>query len=275
MVMLHRCNIVLRKARESDPGNTILRVPCDNSTVRRVLEAPELRNRMTRMIANSSVPMATALRALTPRERVADGVIHVIGIAAGLVGAAILVIGAATRGGPRELAAVATYSGGLLAMLGCSAAYQILRSSRRRELLRCFDHTAIFLMIAGTYTPFTLLRTRPVWDVALTALVWSIAAAGIALRLIRPQTFDRVSIAFYLALGWAGLVAVAPLVPFLQVSTLVLLGAGGLLYTAGVVFHLWERLPFQNAIWHGFVLVAAAVHYAAVLEEIVVSSAIG
>src|ERR1043166_4305658 len=99
MVMLHRCNIVLRKARESDPGNTILRVPCDNSTVRRVLEAPELRNRMTRMIANSSVPMATALRALTPRERVADGVIHVIGIAAGAVrGAAPGAGGAGPRG---------------------------------------------------------------------------------------------------------------------------------------------------------------------------------
>src|ERR1051325_4771180 len=108
---------------------------------------------MTRMIANSPAPMATALRALTRGELVADGVIHVIGIAAGLIGAAILVVAAATRSSPLEFAALATYSGGLLAMLGCSAAYQLLRSSRRRELLRCFDHSAIFLMIAGTYTP--------------------------------------------------------------------------------------------------------------------------
>jgi hemolysin III len=219
--------------------------------------------------------MATALRALTRRELVADGVVHVIGISAGLIGAAILVIAAATRGSPLELAALITYSGGLLAMFGCSAAYQLLRSSRRRELLRCFDHTAIFLMIAGTYTPFTLLRTRPFWDIALTTAVWTIAAAGIVLRLVRPHVFDRVSIAFYLALGWAGLAAIAPLVPMVHTSTLVLLGAGGLLYTAGVVFHLWERLPFQNAIWHAFVLVAAAAHYAAVLEEIVVSRAVG
>jgi hemolysin III len=219
--------------------------------------------------------MATALRPLTRGERVADGVIHVIGIAAGLIGAAMLVIAAATRGSPLELAALATYSGGLLAMLACSAAYQLLRSSRRRELLRCFDHSAIFLMIAGTYTPFTMLRIRPFWDVAFTLAVWSIAAAGIALRLFNPRLFDRVSIAFYLALGWAGLAAVAPLVPFVQVSTLALLGVGGLLYSAGVVFHLWERLPFQNAIWHAFVLVAAAVHYAAVLEEIVGSHAAG
>jgi hemolysin III len=219
--------------------------------------------------------MATALRALTRGELVADGVIHVIGITAGLIGAAILVIAAATRGSPLELAALATYSGGLLAMLGCSAAYQLLRSSRRRELLRCFDHSAIFLMIAGTYTPFTLLRIRPFWDVVLTAAVWSIAVAGIALRLARPRVFDRVSLGFYLALGWAGLAAIAPFVPMVHLSTLVLLGAGGLLYTAGVAFHMWDRLPFQNAIWHTFVLMAAAVHYAAVLEEIVVSHATG
>jgi len=230
---------------------------------------------MASMIANSPAQMATALRALTRRELVADGVIHVIGISAGLIGAAILVITAATRGSPLELAALLTYSGGLLAMLGCSAAYQLLRSSRRRELLRCFDHTAIFLMIAGTYTPFTLLRTRPFWDVALTTAVWTIATTGIALRLLRPHTFGRVSVGFYLALGWAGLAAIAPLVPMVHVSTLILLGTGGLLYTAGVAFHLWERLPFQNAIWHAFVLVAAAVHYAAVLEEIVVSHAAG
>jgi hemolysin III len=227
------------------------------------------------MIANPAAQMETALRALTRGELVADGVIHVVGITAGLAGAAILVIAAATRGSPLELAALATYAGGLLAMLGCSAAYQILRSSRRRELLRCFDHSAIFLMIAGTYTPFTLLRLRPSWDFVLTGVIWSVATAGITLRLLRPQVFDRISIAFYLALGWAGLAAVAPLVPFLQTSTLVLLGIGGLLYTAGVVFHLWERLPFQNAIWHAFVLVAAGVHYAAVLQEIVVSHAGG
>jgi hemolysin III len=230
---------------------------------------------MAPMIANSPAPMATTLRALTRGEMVADGVVHVIGISAGLIGAAILLISAATHGSPLELAAIITYSGGLLAMLGCSAAYQILRSSRRRELLRCFDHTAIFLMIAGTYTPFTLLRIRPFWDVVLTATVWSIAAAGIALRILRPHVFDRFSLAFYLALGWAGLVAIAPLVPMVHLSTLILLGAGGLLYSVGVVFHVWERLPFQNALWHGFVLIAAATHYTAVLEEIVVSHAGG
>ena len=223
------------------------------------------------MIANPTVPMAMRLRALTRKEIVADGIVHLLGIVAGLVGAATLMIAAATRGSPLELAALVTYSGGLLAMLGCSAAYNLLRSSRRRELLRCFDHSAIFLMIAGTYTPFMLLRIALPWAIVLTGLVWSIAALGIGLRLLRPLLFDRLSIGFYLALGWAGLAAIGPLIPSVQPSTLVLLGAGGLLYTVGVAFHAWERLPFQTAIWHGFVLVAAAVHYAAVLDEIVVS----
>ena len=251
----------------------IFRATCDDVRDPTAFEVPELPMQMTHMLANPTARVATTLRAISRKEVVADGIIHVIGITAGLFGAAILVIAAATRGTPLELAALITYSGGLLTMLGCSAAYHLLRSSRRRELLRCFDHSAIFLMIAGTYTPFTLLRIKPLWAVALTAGVWSIAAFGIALRLIRPRVFDRLSIGFYLALGWAGLAAIAPLVPLVQVSTLVLLAAGGLLYTVGVLFHVWERLPFQNAIWHGFVLVAAAVHYAAVLDEIVVSHA--
>jgi hemolysin III len=236
-------------------------------------ETPELPDHAAPMIANPTPDMATTLRALARKELVADGVVHLIGIVAGCVGAAILVMAAATGGSPLELAALISYSGGLLAMLGCSAAYHLLRSSRRRELLRCFDHSAIFLMIAGTYTPFTLLRIKPLWAIVLTSLVWSIAALGIVLRLVRPQLFERLSIGFYLALGWAGLAAVGTLVPSVRLSTLVLLAAGGLLYTVGVVFHVRERLPFRTAIWHGFVLVAAAAHYVAVLDEIVVAHA--
>jgi len=213
--------------------------------------------------------MATRLSAVARRELLADGVIHMVGIAAGLVGAGTLVIAAALRGSPLELAAIVTYAGGLLAMLGCSAAYNLLRSSRRRELLHCFDHSAIFLMIAGTYTPFTVLRLATPWAVALTAVVWTTAAFGIALRFVRPDLFRRLSIGFYLALGWAGLAGIHQLVPSVQPSTFVLLAAGGLLYTVGVAFHVWDRLPFQNAIWHGFVLVAAAAHYLAVFDEIV------
>jgi hemolysin III len=193
----------------------------------------------------------------------ADGAIHIVGVLAGLAGAiAILLV--ASHGGAVGIAVAGIYSIGLLAMLGCSAAYNCARESRYAPLLRGLDQSAIFLMIAGTYTPFTLLRLGGVWGFVLTGLVWSVAVGGIVLRAAAPKTFERVSLALYLSLGWVGLVAAAPLAEALEAPTLILLAVGGVLYTVGVIFHVWERLPFQNAIWHAFVFAAACVHYAAV-----------
>jgi len=209
-------------------------------------------------------------RTPTAAELAADGAIHVLGLCLGLP-AAIAVV-AAAAGAPGQLAPVALYAAGLAAMFGCSAAYHLLRASRRREWLRRFDHAAIFAMIAGTYTPFTL-RLERAWAFGLTAAIWSIAALGIALKLWRPRRVSKmtrgsISVVLYLALGWIGLVALGPFMASLAPSTLALLAAGGVIYSAGVVFHLWERLPYQNAIWHGCVLVAAAVHYLAVLRTL-------
>src|SRR5262249_39299262 len=153
------------------------------------------------------------------------------------------------------------YAGSLIAMLAFSAAYNHLRASHYSDLLRRFDNAAIFILIAGTYTPFTTLRLQGAWAITLTVLVWLVAAVGVALRLIAPRSFDRFSVGFYLALGWIGLIGVKPFIASLQVSTFVLLAIGGVLYSVGVIFHVWERLRFQNAIWHGFVVVAAAIHY--------------
>ena len=159
------------------------------------------------------------------------------------------------------------YAMGLLAMLGCSAAYNLAKDSPRRELLRRLDHAAIFLMIAGTYTAFTLTRLDGAWSIAMTLGIWACAAAGMATKLCRPRPFERASIIFYLLLGWAGLIAIKPLVIALDDATLVLLGIGGALYSIGVVFHLWRRLPFHTAVWPAFVLAAASCHYVAVLRE--------
>ena len=193
-----------------------------------------------------------------------DGAIHAVAIAGGIAGAVVLLILAASRGDLRDVTAVAVYSSGLIAMLGCSAAYNLGRSSRAADLLRGLDHSAIFVMIAGTYTPFTILRLEGAWSVGLTVLVWSVAAFGILVRLVRPRLFGRLSIGLYLALGWIAVIALGPLSQALGAPILVLLAAGGVLYSVGVIFHLWERLPFQNAIWHAFVVAAAGVHYAAV-----------
>jgi hemolysin III len=197
-----------------------------------------------------------------------DGAIHGVAIVAGLIGAVILLLVASNRGGAEDVTAVAIYSCGLLAMFGCSAAYNLGRWTRHVDRLRGLDQSAIFLMIAGTYTPFTLLDLQGLWSWSFTSLIWSLAIVGVLLRLLHYRFFARVSIGLYLALGWCGLVAIFPLYHQLHVATLILLLVGGALYTIGLVFHLWERLPFQAAIWHLFVVAAAAVHFAAVTVSI-------
>ncbi len=198
-----------------------------------------------------------------------DGAIHVLAIFAGLIGAGALLVIAARRGEAEDVAAVGIYSLGLLAMLGCSCAYNLGRFSRHADWLKHLDHSAIFLMIAGTYTPFALIDLEGAWKWSLIGTVWSLAVAGVGLRLFHSRLFDKVSLGFYLALGWLGIVALPPLIHALDTPALVLLAVGGGLYTAGLIFHLWERLPFQKAIWHGFVVAAAATHFAAVVISVV------
>ena len=202
------------------------------------------------------------------RDLIAVRVVHAVGIGLGVAAAIVLVQVTSSDGSPGDLLPILIYITGLLAMLGCSAAYNIFHTSSRREWLRRFDHAAIFAMIAGTYTPFTA-RLAESWALGLTVAIWTIAATGMVLKLWQPRRIETISIALYLALGWIGLAAVVPFRAALDPRTLSLLALGGIVYTAGVVFHLWRRLPYQNAIWHGFVLVAASVHYIAVIGLIV------
>ncbi|MBS7809697.1 PAQR family membrane homeostasis protein TrhA [Roseococcus pinisoli] len=195
--------------------------------------------------------------------RTADACIHVIGVTAAL--AACVALAAVMRGG-FGVVPVALYALGLVAMIGCSAAYNLAAEGRGKRLLRRLDHAAIFLMIAGTYSPVALLGIGGAWGWGLAAVVWVGALAGATLKLCRPEGFERLAIAAYLLLGWAGLVAIVPLVAALPGMDLALLGAGGLLYSLGVVAHVSKRLPYQNAIWHGFVLAAAACHFVVVLR---------
>jgi hemolysin III len=210
----------------------------------------------------------SAFREPSRRELIADAVIHIVGLVAGIGGAIVLLTLGAVWGDALDVAALLIYAAGLLAMLICSALYNLARGSKRRALLRRFDHAAIFAMIAGTYTPFTTLRLEGGWAYGLTAAVWSIALAGMVLKLWKPHLVEKTSVPLYLALGWIIVVALNPLLGALDLSTLILLAIGGLLYSAGTIFHIWERLPYQNAIWHGFVLAAVMVHYAAVIDAV-------
>jgi len=214
-----------------------------------------------------------APRDLSRHELAADCIIHILGIAGGSIGGATLVALIAARGDSLELGALLIYAVGMVAMFGCSAAYNLARTSRWRAAFQRCDHAAIFVMIAGTYTPFTLLRLDGAWSWGLTTCVWSIAGIGMLIKLCQRCDLRYASAAPYLLLGWIGIIAIDPLFRSLGWETLGLIGLGGALYMIGIGFHVWNRLPFQNAIWHAFVLAAASVHYAAVLYGVVLRSA--
>lgn len=217
------------------------------------------------------------LRRATPydvSELVADGVVHGIGIAMALIGATVLIFYATVWSNSGELAAAWIYSSGLVLSLGISCFYNLWppASQRAKNVLKRLDHSAIFVLIAATYTPFL---ERGSDDFAIRALlfgVWTIAGLGILLKVFFAGRYDRVAILLYLAMGWSGVLVAGPLFPLLPLATSILIVIGGVVYTAGVLFHVWERLKFQNAIWHGFVLAAAAIHYAAVLTCFSLSS---
>ena len=199
-------------------------------------------------------------------ELIADGIVHGIGVFGGVVAATVLIVLAAVFASAYEIVTVSVYAAGLLAMLGFSAAYNLWPVSQRKWLLRRFDHSAIYVLIAATYTPiFAQLQDR-VFAMSLLAGVWGVAAVGIAMKLFFPGRFDRVSVGLYLAMGWSGIIAYDSGLSSLPHLAVWLIAVGGLLYSFGVIFHAWRRLRFQNAIWHGFVLLGAACHYTAVLD---------
>jgi hemolysin III len=205
----------------------------------------------------------------TRLEKLVDGWLH--GVALGLFTLAVFAaLGLAIwQGGLGMASAVAVYAICVITMLGCSMAYNLAENHKRRSLLRRFDHAAIFLMIAGTYTPFTTLRFDGAWAISMTTIVWALALIGAAGKLFLPGLAKRIWIVFYVVMGWLVLAAMGPLVEGVPIAGVILLAIGGALYTLGVPFYVWEKLPFRRAIWHAFVIAAAGVHYAAVLTGVV------
>ena len=201
-------------------------------------------------------------------ELVADAVVHILGIVLAIAGAAGLIAILVEVGSIARLPSVTIYVAALVSMLGFSAAYNLWPVSELKWWLRRLDHSAIYLLIAATYTAF-LSPMQGAAPAGALAAIWPAALAGMAIKLIWPGRFDRTSVALYLILGWSGIFLIGPIIAALTPATLVLIVIGGVLYSCGVVFHAWRRLRFQNAIWHGFVLGAAVCHYGAVLSSLV------
>jgi hemolysin III len=197
-------------------------------------------------------------------ETIADGVVHAIGVCLGLIGAVTIVV-IAVKLDRIEVAPILVYVIGLVTMLGLSAAYNMWPVSPAKWVLRRFDHSAIYLLIAGTYTPFLAQMKSVLASVGLGVGVWLSAVIGMALKLALPGRFDRLAVVLCLLLGWSGVIAYDSLASALPSASLWLLAIGGILYSIGALFHVWQSLRFHNAIWHGFVLLAASCHYSAVL----------
>jgi len=207
-------------------------------------------------------------------EKLADGLVHGLGLSAAAAGGVVLIVASILTGGGTGLAvATGLYALCLITMLACSTAYNLTKPTRARPFLRRLDEAAIFLMIAGSYTPFTTQRMGGAWAVSMTALVWGLALAGVAGKLLSSRLPDWVWTVGYVAFGWVALIALRPLIQGVPVAALVLLIIGGLIYTTGaLIFH--SRLPYRRAIWHGFVVTAAGAHYAAICAGVVFAAAL-
>ncbi|MBL8770865.1 MAG: hemolysin III family protein [Phenylobacterium sp.] len=206
----------------------------------------------------------------TPGAKCADLVVHVMGLTLALVGGVVLLALAVAGGSISQVVGVSIYGLGVVAMLAFSTAYNFAHH-RYRPTLRRLDHAGIFLMIAGSYTPFTI-NLPGAWGWGMTAAVWSIAALGALGKLFLTGIDRKFWVVVYLALGWLVVIAMKPMIDSLAWYAMALLVTGGVLYSTGVIFYVNKRLKFARAIWHGHVVAAAAAHWAAVLLGVVLAA---
>jgi hemolysin III len=207
----------------------------------------------------------------TPRAKCADLVVHLTGLAFALFGGGVLLGLSVARGDLGLVVAVGVYALGMLAMLGFSTAYNFARP-QWRPMLRRLDHAGIFLMIAGSYTPFTTHNLEGAWAWAMTGTVWGLATLGAVGKLFLPGIGKGLWVAVYMALGWLVVIAFQPMVAHGSWIALLLLAIGGALYMTGAVFYVRKKLKWFRAIWHGHVVAAASVHWAAVLVGVVLTT---
>lgn len=216
--------------------------------------------------------MTTSIRQThryTAGEEIASSVTHGIGAGLSLAALAVLVSFSAVAGDARRVVSFAVFGGCLFLLYLASTCYHACRQSRLKRVFRVFDHVAIFLLIAGTYTPVALVGLRGGWGWTLFGLIWGLAAFGILLEVFFLDRFRWLTLAIYLGMGWLVVIAAGPVIEAFPFSALVWLGAGGLCYTGGVIFYLWKSLPYNHAVWHLFVLAGSACHFLAFLLHMV------
>lgn len=223
-----------------------------------------------KVLPNSSASQNEVIAQLeTVAEAIANVVTHGFGALLGIAALIILVVFAAIQDNALKIVSSAIYGSSLVAMFATSTLYHSFRYSRFRRALRTLDHSAIYFLIAGTYTPLTLITLNGTWGWTLFSIVWGLAIFGISFKLMFVHRFEILSTIIYLVMGWLCIVAIKPIWNALPAGALTWLVLGGLAYTGGVAFYVWERLRFSHTIWHVFVLIGSLCHFFAILFYVI------
>lgn len=199
------------------------------------------------------------------KEEIANTVTHALGMVMGIVGLILLLIKAIDRNADAlTITSMSVYGGSMIVLFLASTLYHAIPHQKAKKALKTFDHCAIYLLIAGSYTPFLLVSLRTPLAIGLMIVIWSIALIGIIMKLAFVYRFKRLSLVTYLMMGWLSLVVIYQLALNLDIGGLTLLAVGGVIYSLGVIFYVAKRIPFNHAIWHGFVLAGYACHFLAI-----------
>ena len=205
-------------------------------------------------------------------SELANTATHGVGLGLSIAGLATLVVLASRYGSALHIVASSIYGTTLVALYLSSTAYHTVQAPRAKRVLQVIDHSAIYLLIAGTYTPFTLVALRGPWGWSLFGVVWGLALLGVLFKLFFTGRLRILSVVLYLAMGWLSLVAIKPLVATLSAAALAWLFGGGAAYTLGVIFFAWKRVPHHHAIWHVFVMIGSVCHFISVMYFIIPAS---
>lgn len=198
-------------------------------------------------------------------EEIAHSITHGLGLVLSVVALVVLVVFASLYGNAWHIVSCSIYGSTLVLLYAASTFYHALSTPRAKVFFRTLDHSAIYLLIAGTYTPFLLVNLRGGWGWSLLCVVWGLAFVGVVRELSLRRPAKLLNVCLYLGLGWIAAVAAKPMFDSIAAGGLLLIALGGLAYTAGVVFYCWNRVPYNHAIWHIFVLAGSMLHYFAVL----------
>jgi hemolysin III len=202
-------------------------------------------------------------------EEIAHAVTHGVGALGSVAGLVLLLIPAIQRGDTRLVVGVSVFGVAMVVLYTASTLYHALTDQRAKKVFKLLDHGAIYLLIAGTYTPFTLVTLGDRWGWTLFFVAWGMAILGIVYEVVFGRPWQKLSLAFYLAMGWLVVVAAKPLLTALPPAALLLLGLGGVAYTGGAVFYAWRAFPYHHALWHLCVLAGTALHWLCVLKYVV------